>query len=188
MGDEHPASKKVVVEFKPADLPGLNEQQQIKLIKLAGTRYNPEKHTIKMSSESFETPAQNKRYLGGLVQKLVREAKDAKDMFEDVPVDLRHYKQKPVHRFPEEWKIPRPARIENGKRLRGKGGEKRKMMERLQQGGPVVDGVKVIQEAMAAMPLQRLARAGEGQKTVLNTRTGKAPMRGQSRGAPKTNW
>ena len=40
MGEAHPASKKVVVEFAPADLPDLNEKQKLKLIKLAGARWS----------------------------------------------------------------------------------------------------------------------------------------------------
>jgi small subunit ribosomal protein S35 len=74
MGEEHPAEKKVVVEFCPADMP-LTDAQQLKLKKLAGVRYNPETGIIKMSSEMFETQAQNKRYLGDLVDTLVKEAK-----------------------------------------------------------------------------------------------------------------
>ena len=74
MGEYHPAEKKVVVEFSPEDF-GLTEVQKMKLRKLAGPRYNPEKETIKMSCESFEHQAQNKRYLAELVEKLVTEAK-----------------------------------------------------------------------------------------------------------------
>jgi hypothetical protein len=74
MGEYHPAEKKVVVEFSPEDF-GLTEVQRMKLRKLAGPRYNPEKETIKMSCESFEHQAQNKRYLAELVEKLLREAK-----------------------------------------------------------------------------------------------------------------
>lgn len=74
MGEYHPAEKKVVVEFSPEDF-GLTEVQKMKLRKLAGPRYNPEKETIKMSCESFEHQAQNKRYLAELVEKLLREAK-----------------------------------------------------------------------------------------------------------------
>jgi small subunit ribosomal protein S35 len=183
MGDEHPASKKVVVEFKPSALPDLSEAQQIKLIKLAGTRYNPEKQEIKISCESFETPAQNKRYLGDLIQKLVREAKEGKDTFEDIPIDLRHHKMKVIHKFPEEWKIQRPARIEEGKRLRGKGAEKRRVIKELSGKGKIVDGVEVVREAMAAMPITRVARPADGAKTVLNARSGKA-----KRKAPTTAW
>lgn len=74
MGEYHPAEKKVVVEFSPEDF-GLTEVQKMKLRKLAGPRYNPEKETIKMSCESFEHQAQNKRYLAELVEKLLTEAK-----------------------------------------------------------------------------------------------------------------
>jgi small subunit ribosomal protein S35 len=74
MGEYHPAEKKVVVEFSPEDF-GFTEVQKMKLRKLAGPRYNPEKETIKMSCESFEHQAQNKRYLAELVEKLLTEAK-----------------------------------------------------------------------------------------------------------------
>ena len=74
MGEFHPAEKKVVVEFSPRDL-GLTNVQQLKLAKIAGARYNPEKRIIRMSCEMFEHQAQNKRYLGDLVEKMVAEAK-----------------------------------------------------------------------------------------------------------------
>lgn len=74
LGEFHPAEKKVVVEFSPADF-GLTEVQEMKLKKLAGSRYNPTKETIKMSCESFEHQAQNKRHLAELVQKLIADAK-----------------------------------------------------------------------------------------------------------------
>lgn len=74
MGEFHPAEKKVVVQFCPNDL-GLTEQQQSKLAKLAGPRYNPETGIIKMSCEMFEHQAQNKRYLGDLVETMIAEAK-----------------------------------------------------------------------------------------------------------------
>lgn len=78
MGEFHPADRKVVVEFAPRDLP-LTEAQQLKLKKLAGPRYNPEKDTIKMSCERFEHQAQNKRYLGDLVEKMIAAAKVRSD-------------------------------------------------------------------------------------------------------------
>jgi small subunit ribosomal protein S35 len=74
MGEFHPAERKVVVEFSPQDLP-LTEPEQLKLKKLAGARYHPGKELIKLSSDMFEHPAQNKRYLGDLVAKLIAEAK-----------------------------------------------------------------------------------------------------------------
>lgn len=74
MGEFHPAEKKVVVQFCPDDL-GLTEQQQLKLAKIAGPRYNPETNIIKMSCEMYEHQAQNKRYLGDLVEKMIATAK-----------------------------------------------------------------------------------------------------------------
>jgi small subunit ribosomal protein S35 len=74
MGEFHPAEKKVVVQFCPADLQ-LTKVQEDKLRKIAGTRYNPETDIIKMSCESFNHQAQNKRYLGNLVIKMIEVAK-----------------------------------------------------------------------------------------------------------------
>ncbi|KIV98588.1 uncharacterized protein PV09_09622 [Verruconis gallopava] len=185
MGEDHPAAKKVTVEFNPSELPNLNEEQQVKLIKLVGARYNPEKKTIKMSCESFATSAQNKRYLGDLLQKLVQEARNSKDMFSDVPIDLRHHVQKPVYNFPEEWKISPPVRIVNGKGMRGKGLQKRGRLQELQEGGHVVDGVKIIREAMAALPLQKI-RPQSGGKTVLGSGKIKVSAKGKLRTAPGT--
>lgn len=105
MGEYHPAAKKVVVQFCTKDLEGLSESQRIKLIKLVGVRYNPDTDVVRMSCEKFEAAAQNKRYLGDLVNKLIAEAKDPADSFEDVPLDLRHHKSKTVPQYPEEWKI-----------------------------------------------------------------------------------
>lgn len=74
MGEFHPAENKVVVEFCPKDLP-LDEAQQLKLKKLLGPRYNPETDIAKMSCEQFEHQAQNKRYLGDVINSLVDKAK-----------------------------------------------------------------------------------------------------------------
>jgi small subunit ribosomal protein S35 len=80
MGEEHPAEKKVVVEFCPADMPDLTPIQREKLKKLAGVRYNPETEIVKMSCEMFESQAQNKRYLGDLVDTMLREARVSRSM------------------------------------------------------------------------------------------------------------
>ncbi|PFH58293.1 hypothetical protein XA68_13897 [Ophiocordyceps unilateralis] len=104
MGESHPAEKKVVVQFAPADM-GLTPVQTEKLKKLAGPRYDPTKEMVKMSCESFEFKAQNRRYLSDLVDKLVVEAKDPTDTFEDVPLDLRHKRTTPKPRFPFEWRM-----------------------------------------------------------------------------------
>lgn len=75
MGEQHPAEKKVVLEFCPGDMPNLTDIQRLKLKKLAGVRWNPETDIVKMSCEMFETQAQNKRYLGDLVDVLLKEAR-----------------------------------------------------------------------------------------------------------------
>ncbi|KAK7964897.1 hypothetical protein PG988_009901 [Apiospora saccharicola] len=104
MGEEHPAASKVVVEFSPRDLP-LNAAQQLKLKKLLGARWNPETDIAKISCEQFDHQAQNKRYLGDLVEKLVVQAKDTTDTFEDIPLDTRHHQIKVRPKFPKEWRL-----------------------------------------------------------------------------------
>lgn len=86
--------------------------QTEKLKKLAGPRYNPETELIKMSCESYEHQAQNKRYLSNLVDDLIASAKDSKDTFEDIPLDTRHHRVKPKPRFPKEWYLTRERRSE----------------------------------------------------------------------------
>ncbi len=143
MGEDHPAEKKVVVEFCPADIPGLTTVQQLKLKKLAGIRYNPETEIIKMSSESFETQAQNKRYLGDLVDSLVKEAKDPKDTFEDVPLDTRHHTFKTKPKFPREWRITeeRLKELKMGRELAAQADKMRA------DSGELVDGKHIISVA-----------------------------------------
>ena len=104
MGEPHPAARKVVVEFQPEKLKDLNPQQREKMLKLAGVRYNPSTRTIRMSCESFETQAQNKRYLADTIAKLIAEAQDLEtDSFADVPLDTRHHKPRIRHQFPKAW-------------------------------------------------------------------------------------
>ncbi|KAG9599272.1 hypothetical protein KCU97_g3576, partial [Aureobasidium melanogenum] len=67
MGEQHPAQRKVVVEFDPQDL-SLSPAHTQNLIKLAGVRYNPTTKLVKMSCEDHETQAQNKRYLGDTIK------------------------------------------------------------------------------------------------------------------------
>jgi small subunit ribosomal protein S35 len=141
MGETHPAEKKIVVEFCTRDLPGLTDAQRIKLIKLVGPRYNPETDIVKMSCEMFETQAQNKRYLGDLVDTLMVEAKDESDKFEDVPLDFRHHKYKKKIQFPEAW-VQTPERTRKLKAIRRRTSEKESARELK---GHVVDGVEVIE-------------------------------------------
>ncbi|KAJ4265433.1 37S ribosomal protein S24, mitochondrial [Fusarium torreyae] len=139
MGESHPAEKKVVVQFAPDDLK-LTPVQTEKLKKLAGPRYNPETEIIKMSSDSFEHQAQNKRYLSNLIDDLIAAAKDPKDTFADIPLDTRHHKVQPKPRFPTEWRMSSERRTQLDEYRR------RMAIEDLQkaEGGRLIDGTQVI--------------------------------------------
>ncbi|KAK0355590.1 37S ribosomal protein S24, mitochondrial [Friedmanniomyces endolithicus] len=120
MGEAHPAASKVVLTFDPHEIPGLTGAQREKLLKLVGTRYDFSKRRVKMSCEIFETQAQNKRYLGDVVGKLIKEAKDTDaDGFEDVPLDTRHVRVRPKLGFPAAWKLTeeRMAGLESARRV-----------------------------------------------------------------------
>ncbi|CAD6567037.1 MAG: 28S ribosomal protein S35, mitochondrial [Alectoria sarmentosa] len=171
MGETHPGSKKIVLEFCTRDLRALTEPQRIKLIKLVGSRYNPETDIVKMSSEMFETPAQNKRYLGDLVDTLIEEAKDETDTFEDVPLDFRHHKFKPKVEFPDRWKLTKEKRekLEEGRTLRMEQERKREVQ------GKLVEGVRVVKEAMKRLPVRNESRA------LLEAQQGRKPVRGKQR-------
>jgi small subunit ribosomal protein S35 len=168
MGEDHPAQDKVVVQFCPDDVPDLEEWQRNKLIKLCGTRYNPELNVVKMSSESFDTQMQNKRYLTDVINTLIKEAKDATDTFEDVPFDFRHHKVKPRYEFPKEW-IMTPERkeaLEQG-RLQAK-------VEEIgaKEQGRLLDGTAIIQNALlsgivASQPVPEMVAAkGRGNRRL----------------------
>ncbi|KAF8470209.1 mitochondrial ribosomal subunit protein-domain-containing protein, partial [Kalaharituber pfeilii] len=111
MGDKHPAEPKVVMEFCTKDF-GLSPVSRRKLIKLAGRRYNPKDDIVKISCEMFETQAQNKRYLSDLLDRILEEAKDLTDDFEDIPFDFRHYEKrfKAKPKFPVEWRMTKEKR------------------------------------------------------------------------------
>ncbi|TDZ14364.1 37S ribosomal protein S24 [Colletotrichum orbiculare MAFF 240422] len=145
MGEHHPAEKKVVVQFSPADVE-LTPVQADKLRKLAGARYHPAKDVVKMSSERFEHQAQNKRYLSDMVDKLIAAAKDPKDTFADIPLDTRHVKTKSKPRFPVEWRMTEERQRElNELRLRSLQDEASRVTE-----GQVVDGTQKIESALEA--------------------------------------
>lgn len=134
LGEMHPAQRKVVVEFRTKDIArcaSLNDLQRQKLLKLLGPRWNPETDLAKMSCEKFEEAAQNKRYLGDLIGRLVaecqREGADV-DLFEDVPVDTRHHEVRLKKRGLRGRKIPKsppdnwdltPERVQELMRVRG---------------------------------------------------------------------
>lgn len=148
MGEQHPAEPKVVMELSTQDLTPkyLSEAQRQTFLKLVGPRYNPDTDIVRMSCEKFPARAQNKRYLGDLVNSLIKEAKEG-DAFADVPLDLRyHTPAKPKLRFPEAWKMTEDRK----KQLEARRAEKQ------QQKLLPLDGNAIVQRAVETMPsLQR---------------------------------
>ena len=141
----------MVCEFCTRDLASaasMTEPQRIKLIKLLGARYNPDTDVVKMSSEMHETPMQNKRYLVDLINSIIKEAKDASDMFDDVPLDFRHHKPKKTWVFPQEWKLDAGRRdqlLAERERL--------KMLQDAQVvREEVIEGKTILEQAIKAMP------------------------------------
>ncbi|KAK4504160.1 hypothetical protein PRZ48_005076 [Zasmidium cellare] len=178
-GEAHPASRKVVVEYKVSDLAhqGLEEKHLDKLRKLVGARYNPETDVVKMSCESFETQAQNKRFLGDTIEKLIAEAKDPNaDSFEDIPLDTRHHKFKPNYKFPEEWKLTQERRAELEAQRRALLLEEGQRVEenRIVSGMAAIEAerqlrLKQVEEPIMAEARQPLPRGKQGRKEMGQT-------------------
>lgn len=91
-----------------------------------------------MSSEKFENPAQNKRYLGDLVNKIVAEAKDKKDTFKDIPLDFRHHKPRVVYKFPDAWKMKEDRSVQSLLKRRDE-------VKLLEEEEKIVDGKQVVE-------------------------------------------
>lgn len=160
LGEKHPAANKVVVEFCVADMPDLTTQQKDKLIKLAGVRYNPGTDIVKMSCELYESIAQNKRYLGEVLNDLLKEARDGKETFVDVPFDFRHHKMKVRHEYPREWLLT-PERKQY---LDSKRAQQLKLDQEREEKGKLMDGAHIVEEALInnlqAQPVPELAQVG----------------------------
>ncbi|MCJ1250421.1 37S ribosomal protein S24, mitochondrial [Trapelia coarctata] len=162
LGETHPAANKIVLEFTTADLP-LKPSERLILIKLLGVRYDPQKDLAKLSCEMFETAAQNKRYLGDLVDTLMSEARERDangageggDRFSDVPCDFRHVRWKNKPTFPEEWKLSKERRAELESRRKAAEQAEQKRIEL----GEMVDGAQLIEDAVRAATLLQPAAA-----------------------------
>ncbi|CAM1500908.1 Fc.00g100700.m01.CDS01 [Cosmosporella sp. VM-42] len=167
MGEFHPAEKKVVVQFAPDDLK-LTKVQTDKLKKLAGPRYNPETEIIKMSCESFEHQAQNKRYLSNLVDDMIASAKDPKDTFEDIPLDTRHHTFSNKPKFPKEWRLTDTRRKELAEiRQQAAIADVQKA-----EGGLLVDGTKAIEEFLMKRALEDQKREKVAELVAATPRAG----------------
>ncbi|KAG2200374.1 mitochondrial ribosomal subunit protein-domain-containing protein [Mucor mucedo] len=100
VGEGHPVEKKAVLNVKVSDLK-LSATEKHKFLLLSGPRYNVNTEELVMSSERFPHRKQNKKYLLDVLNKLIVEAKDTKDTFADIPLDLPKPKQR--LEFPKEW-------------------------------------------------------------------------------------
>lgn len=149
LGESHPAINKVVVQFSPTDI-DLTTTQREKLIKLAGVRYNPSTDLVKISCEQFDTQAQNKRFLGETITSLLKEAKDARDTFADVPFDFRHHRAKPRYDFPKEWVMTE----ERKQYLENKRAETLKLDEAKANTGQMIDGKIIVQSSLQARVIE----------------------------------
>jgi len=175
MGEQHPAQRKVVVEFDPKDL-SLNPSHTQNLIKLAGVRFNPSTNIVKMSCEDHETQAQNKRHLGDTIKALIAKAKSPESQWlKDVPVDFRHAKPKKRFQFPDEWLLTKERKKELEARR-----EARQLAEQTKKDSPagLIDGIKEIEEARN-IDLSRVEAPmmAEAQRPMAKGKQGKKEMR-----------
>ncbi|MCJ1385654.1 37S ribosomal protein S24, mitochondrial [Xylographa soralifera] len=175
-GETHPARLKIVCEFSPMDLP-LTPAQRLTLIKLVGVRYDPQRDLVRMSCEIFETQAQNKRYLGDLVDTLMKEAKEGEG-FEDVGVDFRHVKWKDRKEFPEGWKLSGGKRKALEERREERERNERERLAR----GEIVDGVGVIEAAMRTARVEERVEMPMGRR-LLRGKEKVAGGKGRERGS-----
>jgi small subunit ribosomal protein S35 len=144
-------------------MPNLTQVQRNKLIKLAGPRYNPDTDIIKMSCELFDTLPQNKRFLGDTISKLLAEARNGEDTFDDVPFDFRHHKPKVRHEWPREWNLT----PERKKYLAEKRAKMLQLDEERAMNGTLVDGTKIIETSLPfAAPVQEPVMVGSGAKRL----------------------
>jgi small subunit ribosomal protein S35 len=174
-GENHPAEQKVVLEFTTADLP-LTPSQRHCLIKLVGVRYNPQTDVVRLSCEMFEHAAQNKRYLGDLVDTLMQESKEREEEFADIPVDFRHVKWKKRELFPENWKLTEKRKEE----LEARRKERQDREARLLENGALVDGVNLIEAAVRQAPIQELLRVDAERGTGRGSGSGRGSGRTSS--------
>ncbi|KAI8146111.1 mitochondrial ribosomal subunit protein-domain-containing protein [Fennellomyces sp. T-0311] len=109
LGEGHPVERKVVLSVKVSELK-LSDKQKHKFLLLAGPRYHVDSDELVLSSEKFPHRKQNKKYVRDLLNRLLTEAKDTKDTFEDVPLNLPQPKKR--LQFPKEWARPPQAQQE----------------------------------------------------------------------------
>ncbi|KZT75117.1 hypothetical protein DAEQUDRAFT_807362 [Daedalea quercina L-15889] len=137
-GEDHPATLKRTIVAPVARLPLKDKAAIHKFKLLAGPRWtleppmnsgispvedNAEHGYFTISCEDFPMPAQNLKWASDALDRLLTEANNTKDSFEDVPLDTRHIEAKKrkerkgdhlrgrvrpsIKDFPKEW-LPNP--------------------------------------------------------------------------------
>jgi len=126
-GESHPASRKVTISLPVSQLP-LSPSQLHKFKLLSGSRFTPSlpssssssspnsesEGTFKISCELYPSERMNEKWCSDTLDTLLKECKEGKDTYEDVPVDLRGARKRLVRSgkgkktlglkdFPKEW-------------------------------------------------------------------------------------
>ncbi|KAI9092170.1 mitochondrial ribosomal subunit protein-domain-containing protein [Phlyctochytrium arcticum] len=111
-----PYDTRVVLQVQSAKL-NLSDPEKHKFLLLAGKSYDPYSDVITLEVETGESARtgdakadreENRLALARRLEAMIKQAKDTKDSFTDVPLDLRHIKPKKNKLdFPEEWLRPK---------------------------------------------------------------------------------
>lgn len=70
-----PGEHRVTVKVALTDIPFENEQEKEIFLQIVGSRYNPKKGDLQLSSEKFASRIENKRYLVDMIERIVASAR-----------------------------------------------------------------------------------------------------------------
>ncbi|KAK4058901.1 37S ribosomal protein S24, mitochondrial [Microbotryomycetes sp. JL221] len=113
-GEQHPASRKIDIVFKVADLPLSSDAARHKFKLISGPRWNSLTDEVKISCEQFPIDKMNEKWCSDTLDKMIAEAENKSDDMSDIPLDIRptiskiiknRSKWQPVtlRDYPKEW-------------------------------------------------------------------------------------
>ncbi|KAM0754025.1 hypothetical protein T439DRAFT_298514 [Meredithblackwellia eburnea MCA 4105] len=117
-GEQHPADRKVTVQFKVQDLPLSSDSVRHKFKLLAGPRWNAITDEVKISCELYPTDLMNEKWCSDTIDRLIEAAEDQTDPMSDIQLDTRptlarlrktRKKHLTLRDFPQEWLQSKPA-------------------------------------------------------------------------------